>query len=399
MPDPAILLVTSDGSVIEPFRVAARAHNRKVIWSESGPEALKQLKRAPVCVVVADNTIGDGACGIEFLRQMETAAPFAVRMLMLPPEAPLDRAVDALNSGQVARFIPKPITDVGTVTRLLRDGIAAFAMDEQEREAVENLHYIVNGKTGGSNPRTLQIERLCTMGEMAGSLIHKFNNTLTIMMGHLDLLLDEVQGTDMEKRLQLISQAASDGVDLARTLQEFIRTGPTERETLSLNSVLTETIRLTEPIWKGKGSERHGRADLDVVSDLGSVPNIHGNLPELREVFTNLILNAVDAMPNGGRILVSTRNVSGRVQVRIQDTGIGMAPDIRERIFQPFFTTKGEEGNGLGLSIVQRIVHDHGGRIDVVSEQGIGTTFVVDLPQTAFAPADLAAATAGPSLS
>jgi|GEM_PF-1685794 signal transduction histidine kinase len=381
MTDQAILLVTESREVVDPLRSAARSLGRKVIWAESAAEARKQLKRNPVCVIISDDQLPD-ACGVDFLQDMQEAAPFAIRMLLLLPDAPADRAIDALNQGRVARFLRKPFTDIDEIRLTLQTGISSYMIDAQEREAVENLHYIVHGKAGAANPRTLQIERLCTMGEMAGSLIHKFNNTLTIMMGHLDLLLDEVQGTEMEKRLHLIGQAASDGVDLARTLQEFVRTGPSERQTLNLNSVLTETARMTEPIWKS--GARSLRAPIQLVLDTGGIPNIQGNLPELREVFTNLILNAVDAMPEGGRLTVQTGTVSGNIRIQISDEGVGMDSDVQERIFDPFFTTKGKDGNGLGLSIVRRIIEEHSGRISVDSAPGEGTTFTVELPQTQF---------------
>jgi signal transduction histidine kinase len=243
---------------------------------------------------------------------------------------------------------------------------------------VETLHHVLQERSSERDARATRLERLCTMGEMAGNLIHKFNNTLTIMMGHLDLLLEDVVEEDLRGRLKTVSAAASDGVQLAKTLQQFIRSGPAEPEPLEVEEIISETVRMTEPIWSGRSRHLGGSIHLDC--QLPGRSRIVGNPGELREVFTNLILNAIDAMPQGGSLSIRATRQNGSLLTEVADTGVGMSESVQNRIFQPFFTTKGEEGNGMGLSIVRRIVEEHGGQIDVDSQPGRGSRFTVSLP-------------------
>src|SRR6185295_13326876 len=120
---------------------------------------------------------------------------------------------------------------------------------------------------------------------------------------------------------------------------------------------------------------------LDVRLHLGEVPAVVGDAAELREALTNLILNAVDAMPAGGTLTLTTALVDDRVEVVVADTGVGMAPEIREKVFDPFFTTKGPQGTGLGLSMTYGIVSRHGGSIAVESAPGQGSTFRLSFPR------------------
>jgi len=119
-----------------------------------------------------------------------------------------------------------------------------------------------------------------------------------------------------------------------------------------------------------------------VVTDFGDVPRVIGSAPELREVLTNLIFNAVDAMPVGGTITVRTSAEEGQVRIAVSDTGFGMTEDEKARCLEPFFTTKGEAGTGLGLAVVYGIIQRHGGTIEIDSEKGKGTTFSLLLPAT-----------------
>ncbi|HEV7869349.1 MAG TPA: ATP-binding protein, partial [Chthoniobacteraceae bacterium] len=122
---------------------------------------------------------------------------------------------------------------------------------------------------------------------------------------------------------------------------------------------------------------------IDLQSDLPDVPPIAGNAAELREVLTNLIFNAVDAMPDGGVIRVVTSHVGNEVTIAVSDTGIGMTETERARCLEPFFTTKGEHGTGLGLAVVYGIIQRHGGAIEIQSQKGCGTTFLIRIPITA----------------
>ena len=149
---------------------------------------------------------------------------------------------------------------------------------------------------------------------------------------------------------------------------------------MDVNGVIRDTCEVTRPKWKDQ-AQRTG-ATIRLTMDLNEVRPVRGSAPELREVLTNLILNAVDAMPAGGSLSIRTEMEpkKNEVLISVSDTGIGMSRKIQRRVFDPFFTTKGAKGNGLGLSVVYGIVSRHGGDISVKSKPGVGTTFILRLP-------------------
>src|SRR5262249_20372629 len=149
---------------------------------------------------------------------------------------------------------------------------------------------------------------------------------------------------------------------------------------LDVNQIVRDVLDITQSRWKEEPTSR-GIA-LDVRTALGQVPSVVGDAAELREALTNLILNALDAMPNGGTLTLTTAPVEDRVEVVVADTGVGMPAEVREKVFDPFFTTKGPQGTGLGLSMTYGIVSRHGGSIAVESEPGQGSTFRLSFPRT-----------------
>jgi signal transduction histidine kinase/CheY-like chemotaxis protein len=225
----------------------------------------------------------------------------------------------------------------------------------------------------------VQSANLNALGEMAGGVAHDFNNILAAILGRTQLLLQQVEAPELRSQLRVIEQAALDGAHTVRRVQEFTRVRhDADFETLDLNQVIEGVIELTRPVWE-EGTRRRGIA-IDLVTDLGARQTIAGNASELREVFTNLVLNAVDALPWGGELKVTSRDDEGQVLVRFRDNGIGMSAEVRQRIFDPFFTTKAVKGTGLGLSVAYGIVTRHEGAIAVESEMHLGTEFTVRFP-------------------
>jgi GAF domain-containing protein/CheY-like chemotaxis protein len=242
----------------------------------------------------------------------------------------------------------------------------------------------------------VRTEKLRALGEMASGVAHDFNNLLASVLGRAQLLLRRVQDPQQRQWLQVIERAALDGAQTVRRLQEFTRIRRDQpRVALDLAQVVRDALEITQARWR---EEPQSRGILvDVRTDLDPVAPVIGNPPELREAMTNLILNAVDAMPEGGTLSIAARAAGDRVEVTVADTGQGMSPGVRERIFDPFFTTKGPQGTGLGLSMTYGIVQRHGGTITVESEPGRGAAFRLSFPRgVAPAPAPPAAALAGP---
>jgi CheY-like chemotaxis protein len=240
----------------------------------------------------------------------------------------------------------------------------------------------------------VRTEKLRALGEMASGVAHDFNNLLASILGRAQLLLRRVQEPQLRQWLQVIERASLDGAQTVKRLQDFTRI---RRDApllpLDLSDVVRDALDITQSRWRDEPPSRG--VSIAVHSALPDLPKILGDATELREVFTNLILNAVDAMPGGGVLTLTTAVADGQVVATVADTGVGIAPDVRDRVFDPFFTTKGPQGTGLGLSMSYGIVSRHGGTISVESEEGRGATFRLAFPPAGEASGDAAAAATG----
>jgi PAS domain S-box-containing protein len=226
-----------------------------------------------------------------------------------------------------------------------------------------------------------QSERLTALGQMAGGIAHDFNNLLQAILGYAQLMARSPGNLDVVRRgLDVIEKAANGGAETVRRIQKFARLRPDEPfVSMDLNQVVRDSLAITRPRWDEKKVK--GGVPLQLELELGPVPVVMGRPAELNEVFTNLVLNAIDAMPKGGTLRIRTRLGDHRhAVITVADTGMGMSEDVRKRVFDPFFTTKGEEGTGLGLSVSHSIVERHGGDLRVDSRPGEGTTFTITLP-------------------
>ncbi len=253
---------------------------------------------------------------------------------------------------------------------------AAMALENSRlygelRQALEEIE--------ASQQQVIQSERLRALGEMAGGVAHDFNNTLTVILGRARLLLSATQDPELRRKLQVIEKAALDGAQTVRRIQEFTRMRRGRSFTsVDLNRVIEEVVEITRSRWKDEAQAKG--VPYDVLVKTSPLLPVAGDASELREALTNIMFNALDAMPRGGRVTFKTGVEGERVFCVATDTGVGMAEDIRRRIFDPFFTTKGEKGTGLGLSVVYGIIARHGGEIEVQSQVGQGSAFMIRLP-------------------
>jgi PAS domain S-box-containing protein len=230
-----------------------------------------------------------------------------------------------------------------------------------------------------SQQRIVQGERLRALGEMAGGVAHDFNNVLAIIVGRAEVLIDETKDAELQRQLNVIIKVAIDAAQTVKRIQEFTRVRRARPfQLVTLNQIVEEIVEVTRSRWKDEAQSKGIR--YEVITDPVPTPAIAGDPSEIREALTNIIFNALDAMPDGGRLILKTGVEGDRVFCAISDTGIGMSDDVRQRIFDPFFTTKGERGTGLGLSVVYGIISRHSGEIDVQSRTGSGTTFTLSFP-------------------
>ncbi len=227
--------------------------------------------------------------------------------------------------------------------------------------------------------RLVETERLRALGELAGGVAHNFNNLLAVILGRADLLLKRTGDGNLRRGLEAIHQAARDGAQMVRRVQEYTGTRATrELEAVDVREVLGNVIELARPHWEGLGARSGTAWTIRLEGD--PVPAVRGIPEDLREIFTCLLLNGLEAMPAGGRFVFRTRREAEEVVVRAEDSGTGMAADVRARVFEPFFTTKGPQHAGLGLSSVAGIVARHGGRIDLECPPEGGSVFTLRLP-------------------
>jgi PAS domain S-box-containing protein len=225
----------------------------------------------------------------------------------------------------------------------------------------------------------LQAEKLRSLAEMASGVAHDFNNALAVVLGNTQLLLYTVQDEEIKKSLKTIEKVAKDSAQTVRRLQDFTRKrAHQELFKVDVNSIIKDSIEITKPKWKDEVQSRGIR--IEMASNLGEIPSVLGNASELREVITNLIFNAVEAMPEGGKIEIRAFQKKKKVYIQISDTGIGIPEEIRKKIFEPFFTTKPFTNTGLGLSMSYGIIKRFEGEIEVESKVGKGTVFTIILP-------------------
>lgn len=232
--------------------------------------------------------------------------------------------------------------------------------------------------------QVIQQERMKALGEMVSGIAHDFNNNLMPILGFSDLLISAPQmlanRTETLDMLETIRTAALDAQSTVRRLREFYRPeDKVETAEVDLCKVIEKVMELTRPAWKiqAEGSGTIIRMETDVQP----LPLVMANESQLREVLVNIVLNAIHAMPQGGLIRLLGR-VRGdeEVTISVQDTGGGMTDEVRRKCLEPFFTTRGPHGSGLGLSMCYGIVQRHGGSLEVESEIGKGTTVSIHLP-------------------
>lgn len=217
-------------------------------------------------------------------------------------------------------------------------------------------------------------ERYLAIGQMAADIAHDLNNVLSTISQAVAVIEQQKNGSDSERRffLAMVQSAVRRGTEIIQRMREYIRGGKGERVSVNVREILQEALDLTRPLLAA-------RKNVELRSDMPAVSAVLANAADLRRCFSNVILNAIEAMPQGGVLKVSCREEGGDVRVTIEDSGVGIAPESRNRIFSPYYTTKAK-GTGLGLSGARRIVRSHGGEIHFESEAGRGTKFFIDLP-------------------
>jgi two-component system NtrC family sensor kinase len=238
-------------------------------------------------------------------------------------------------------------------------------LEEHQRTLQERLNSVEAGM--------LQTARLAAVGQLAASVAHEINNPLYAVRNGLYLIEDDLPPPVRQSPYwQMVGDQLGHIAGIIERMRDFYRPPRGELVPYDVNRLLQETLALAGL------NLRHGTVQI-IFAPTPDLPRVQCNGDQLRQVFLNLILNAIDAMPTGGTLTVRTITGPTLAIIEIEDTGIGIALDVRAHVFEPFWTNK-PNGTGLGLSISAHIVTQHGGQIDVDSSPGHGATFRVALP-------------------
>ncbi|HEY6868061.1 MAG TPA: ATP-binding protein [Candidatus Eisenbacteria bacterium] len=294
------------------------------------------------------------------------------------------QAVLLLASKQLKAFPPGEADVVAGLASHLSAALHVALLDDQLQSAI--------GELQRTHEYLAHSEMLRVAGEMATGVAHEFNNLLASVLGRAQLLnlriaTGKLTPEELAASLRVIERAALDGSEIGRRLRQFGRGTPAAAaEPVDLDRIVLDAVEFTRPRWESEAQVAGRRIAIEADSWAGA--HVMGHSNELREVFTNIILNAVDALPQGGTIRLATVVRGDRVLARVEDDGVGMEEDTRRRLFEPFFTTKGESGSGLGLSVAYGILKRHGAGIEITSEPGRGTTIEIAFPRARHAPRD-----------
>jgi signal transduction histidine kinase len=320
-------------------------------------------------------------------------------VLVLTADTTSQAKHDALAAG-ATDFLAKPLDPIEVMLRIT-NLLTTHKLHRQCQLYSEGLERLVDKRTVELQRQTMDLEktlaelretqqqiiqqeRMRALGTMACGIAHDLNNGLTLILGYGDMLLRNHEkfpkGSPERGHLEEMVLAGCDNAKLVERLREFYRpsTPREHHEVVHLDVLIEEALSLTAPKWQSEANATGGT--IHVEKDLEPTAPILGAPAELREVLTNLIFNAVEAMPRGGQLVFRTSGCGDRVRLEVSDTGIGMSEETRGKCLEPFFTTKGQQGSGLGLAMSYGIIRRHGGTVEITSKVNQGTTFTIDLP-------------------
>jgi len=323
-----------------------------------GEDVLQKVSEVSPDLVLMDIRLGGDMDGIEAAKQIKDCSNIPIIYLTAnADEVTLNRAMITEPYG----YILKPIEE-----RELQICIAMALYKHKMEEAL------------------IQSEKMKSLGTITAGISHEFNNILNIISGKVQLLqMDYNDNSELKDELSTIMESVDDGVAITDNMLKITKLGnsTSEYEPFYLNELLEQSIEFMKPRWKSM-AQANG---IDYIIDQKGIENVSQllcNPTEIREVFTNIINNALDAMPDGGSISLSTWSKENTLFASISDTGKGMTKEVKDSIFDPFFTTRCPEGIGLGMSIAYGIITRHGGKIEVESDLGRGSMFTMQFPTT-----------------
>ncbi len=392
MSRPVVMFVDDEEHILKSLRRLFRKEGYEILPYSDPKEALEVIKEKEIDVIVSDQRM-PGMSGSELLAEAREANPDAVR-IMLTGYTDLESAEEAINKGQVWRFLVKPWNDedlrvtvrqaVNVVemrrsqkrmtAQIRQQNMELARLNEQLQQRAENSEH----KLEKFQEKIADTDKLASLGLMAGGVAHELNNPLGGILTMTQLVLDELpEDSDIRDDLKEIEEATLHCRGIVSNLLNFARQGREPKfEQLQMLEVINVSTRLVRHHFKNKDIN----LDVEVPEDL---PLLWGDVSKLQQVFVNLITNASQAMPGGGMIKVKAYVAEDgkNIAIDVIDHGVGIPEHKLENIFDPFYTTKEEgQGTGLGLSVTYGTIKEHQGEIAVESTEGKGARFTVYLP-------------------
>lgn len=369
-PVPVVLLLTRSGALRGTVESLADSERWQLICFEEQRSFRDGLETLAPHLAVAD--LATVPCDGEALEHIaERAGEAAVPLVAVCEPA---RAADA----SLARTLDDILTTLcppGEMRIRLRNLLRMATAQRETRRLAGDLRL--------AQRRLIRNERLRSVGEMASGMAHDFNNTLSVVLGASHLLAKHPGLPEEARKLaREVETAAQEGAASVNRLQAFVSPDQVrEQNRHVLTRLVEEALHLTRSRWRDEALAKQRHFTMENL--VGTGIDVVGNPTELKEVFVNLILNALDSMDNGGRVVFEAAEAGEHVLVSVSDNGHGMDAETLRGVFDPFFSTKHERSGGLGLYFVYTIMKRHGGHVDVDSLPGRGTTVTLTFPKLA----------------
>ncbi len=353
----SILVVDDNKELCDSIKEYLEHEGYAIGCANSGNDAISMVHSIGYDIALVDIGLPD-IQGSDLVVKLAEISP-STDFIHITAHATLDSAIEAVRHEQVVSYETKPL-DMNHLLALLNQIMKRKKMEEA----------------------LLQSDKLKSIGTISAGISHEFNNILAVISGNVQLMMRAYKDNgELVNALNIIMKATNDGAEISNKMYDFAKTEVDIKEyvTDDVGVLIQQSIEFTMPRWKNMAQANGISYHIDIDGIRGE-SEVRCNSTEIREAFVNIINNALDAMPEGGKISFSTLNKDGHVFIKVTDTGKGMIEDVREKVFDPFFTTRRPEGTGLGMSIVYSILSRHNGKINVKSEIGKGSTFTLQLP-------------------
>ena len=392
-----ILVVDDEQDIVKVLSKILEIAGYEVITALNGTEALHLVRQGNPHLVLLDYMMPD-MTGFEVLKQIKEFSE-EIYVVMVTGRGSEEVAASVMKAGAsdyvIKPFVRDQITTVVKDTLRIRSAeIKAKRLQAEVQELNRDLERKVEDRTRDlveTQDRLIHQTNLASLGEMSGGMAHEIRNPLNSIALYSQIMMEELIEDDPKREYLTKIMTDVDRINaIVTNLNIFSRRIKREKKPIHLLSPIRASIRTL--------STQFMKNDININLDMEpGIPEVLASAEEMEEVFSHLLVNAVHAMPQGGDIVIQVRKVKGNsraellrdtppaereyVEIKLKDSGIGIEKEALNKIFIPFYTTKSDwEGTGLGLSVVDRVINDHGGIINVESEPGKGATFIIRLP-------------------